>query len=48
MAELSKEQEEQMDIIEAYPATSTRDEYVAATKRYNELTNLYSEDSLDI
>lgn len=37
-----------MAIIEGYPDTSTRDEYVAATKRYNELTNLYSEDSLRV
>jgi hypothetical protein len=48
VADRSQEQKKLMAIIEGYPDTSTRDEYVAATKRYNELTNLYSEDSLRV
>jgi len=48
VAERSQEQKKLMAIMEGYPDTSTRDEYVAATKRYNELTNLYSEDSLRV
>jgi hypothetical protein len=39
---ISKEQEKQMDIIEGYPATTTREEWLAATKLYNDMRRMES------
>ena len=39
---ISKEQEKQMDIIEGYPATTTREEWLAATKLYNDMLKMES------
>ena len=42
MAQLSKEQQKQMDIMEGYPSTTTREEWLAATKLYNDMRRMES------
>ena len=42
MAKLSKEQQKQMDIMEGYPSTTTREEWLAATKLYNDMRRMES------